>query len=69
VEVGVEVGAERLDQVDLRLEDDPPLARQVADQLGVLEALRAQPGDHRAIRLLDVLAQLGIPDRQLYLAA
>ena len=49
VEVGVEVGAERLDQIDLGLEDDAALVAQVADHLGVLEALRAQAGDHLAV--------------------
>ena len=37
MEVGVEVGAKRLDQVDLCLEDDPALVAQVTDQRYVLE--------------------------------
>ena len=47
LEVGVLLGAQRLDEVDLGLERDAAVADVVADQRGVLEALRPDSGDHR----------------------
>jgi hypothetical protein len=64
VEVGVEVGAERLDEVDLGLEGDAALLLEVADHLDVLEVLGTQAGDHLSLAALDAeVADIDLADQ------